>query len=419
MDTLPLLSIVIASRNRVPYAISAIQSILEIPDPRLELVVQDNSDSRELESWVHENVKDVRFRYQYTPPPFSSIANFNAAVALASGEYVCLIGDDDGVNPEIMEAAAWAKTNNVDSLAVKPITNYLWPDPGAQSTLGGRAVDGCLAISGYRAMFAYADTETEMRKLLRNGGLYYLDFQLPKIYHGLVHRRCLEAVHQRTGAYFGGLSPDVFSSLSIGCVAERVVVTDYPLTIAGACRESSSVIEGGRRHSKKLEDAPHFRDRGEYHWCELVPRVYTVETIWVDSGVAGLRAMGRADLVRQLNLPKLAAYCIGADRGVMRPVWNGLLRGLRLTGRARGAGVIAFAGSLVTGPGGRFARRVWNRLLMSVGIRKSYRIVGLMNMVDTSHALVRCLRENGQSFAGCASRLAPIQSATPKEPSNP
>ena len=45
---LPLLSIVIATRNRIPYAISTIESILEISDSRLELIIQDNSDSREL-----------------------------------------------------------------------------------------------------------------------------------------------------------------------------------------------------------------------------------------------------------------------------------------------------------------------------------------------------------------------------------
>ena len=94
----------------------AIQSILEIPDPGLELVVQDNSDSRELESYTSASVVDRRLRYRYTPPPFSMIDNFNAAVELATGEYLCLIGDDDGVNPEIMEAAHWAQGENVDAI---------------------------------------------------------------------------------------------------------------------------------------------------------------------------------------------------------------------------------------------------------------------------------------------------------------
>jgi len=402
---LPLLSIVIPTRNRVPYAISAIQSILEIPDPRLELVVQDNSDSRDLESYVHENIKDNRFRYRYTPQPFSSIDNFNAAVELATGEYVCLIGDDDGVNPEIMEAASWAKSKNVDALALRTAVSYLWQGTGVPSTLFTKLVGGSLSVYGFCGRIRNADMEKEMRKLVRNGGSYYLDFNLPKLYHGLVHRRCLKAVHEKTGAYFGGLSPDIFASLAIACVANRVVVTDYPLTIAGACRGSGSVVEGAiKRHSKKLEDAPHFRDRGEYHWCELVPRVYIPETIWVDSGVAALRAMGREDLVRQLNLPKLAAYCVGANRGVTRPVLRDLFTGMRIVRKNPAIGAIHFAWSLLTGPGAKFARRVWNRFLMIIGTRGIYRIDGLANMVEASHALTRYLKENGQSFADCACR---------------
>src|SRR5436190_7172163 len=317
----PLLSIVIATRNRIPYAQSAIQSILEISDPRLELVVQDNSESRELEKYVRANIFDSRFRYRYTPPPFSSIDNFNAAIELSSGEYICIIGDDDGVNPEILEAAAWAKREDLDSLAIRHRVHYLWPETGITSTRFTEIVGGSLSVMDFSGRITRADAEKEMRRLIGNGGVYYLDFDLPKLYHGLVHRRCLETVRQKTGTYIGGLSPDIFASLAVACIAHRLMITDYPLTIPGACGVSSSVIEGGlRSHSKRLEDAPHFRDRGDYQWCDLVPRVYCTESIWVDSGIAALRAMERDDLVEQLNLAKLPAYSIAANRGVVRPV---------------------------------------------------------------------------------------------------
>ena len=71
-QTAPLLSIVIATRNRLPYAVSAIQSILEISDPRLELVVQDNSDVPVLEACGRDSIRDHRFRYRYTPTPSPS-----------------------------------------------------------------------------------------------------------------------------------------------------------------------------------------------------------------------------------------------------------------------------------------------------------------------------------------------------------
>jgi hypothetical protein len=201
------------------------------------------------------------------------------------------------------------------------------------------------------------------------------------------------------------LSPDIFASLSIACVAKRVAVTDYPLTIPGACRASATAEKSAnKKHSKKLKDAPPFRDMGEYHWCELAPRVYCAEAIWVDSGVAALRAMGREDLVRQLNLPKLAAYCIGSNRDVKWPVMRDLFKGMRIMRKNMAIGVIQFALSYLTGPGMKFARRAWNRFLIIIGIRSVLVIDGLENMVEVSHALTRYLNEKGTSFIGCVRR---------------
>lgn len=400
----PLLSIVIPTRNRIPFAISAIQSILEIPDPRLELVVQDNSDARELESYVIENVQDRRFRYRYTSSPISLIENFNAAVELATGEYVCLIGDDDGVNPEIMEAAAWAKCEDLDSLGVRQTSFYLWPGTGLPSTFFTKVVGGNLTIEHFSGKIVEVDLEKELRALLRNGGLYYLRFNFPKAYHGLARRQCLEAVKEKTGDYFGGLSPDIFMSLAIACVAKRVAVVEYPLTIPGHCRTAENTHHTKDVHLRPLEDAMHFRNRGAYQWCELVPRVYTGETIWVDSAMAALSAMGRDDLVRELNLPKLAAHCIGSYRGIMKPVLRNMFNGLRRTGKNLFIGTIQFIWGVFTGPGVKFIRRAWNRFLLILGVRVSHRIDGLENMVEASHALTRYLKESERSFSDCVRR---------------
>ena len=393
-----LLSIVIPTRDRASYAISAIESILEISDAQLELVIHDNSESPVLESYIRDNSRDSRLRFRYAPRPLSFVANFDAAVGMATGQYVCVIGDDDGVNPEIMAAAAWMKSNHVDCLAVRTAANYLWQGTGVSSTLFTNVRGGSLSVFNFRGATRCADTEKEMRKFVRNGGTSYLDLDLPKLYHGLVHRRCLNAVHEKTGAYFGGLSPDIFASLAIACVADRVVVTDYPLTIPGASASSGSVVEGSlKRHSRRLEDAPHLRNRGVYNWSDLVPRVYSVQTIWADSGIAALRAMGRTDLVSQLNQPKLAAYCVAANHGVMRPVLRHLFKSMRDRRKNPAVGLVQFIWCLGTGPGRNLASRGWNRLLMILGRRSVHRIYGLKSMAEVSHALAdylngKCLR---------------------------
>lgn len=399
----PLLSIVIATRNRALYAMSAIRNILESPDPRLELVIQDNSDNRDLQEWLQSNICDPRLHYHYTADPLSFVHNFDVAAQLASGKYLCFIGDDDGINPEIMKAASWAESMDLDALAVRQSASYVWPDTGIPSTLFVKETGGAMLIKSFEGSLVRADVEGEMRALLRNGGLYYLDRNLPKLYHGLVNRRCLKAVQDKCGVYFAGLSPDTFASLAISCVAQNVMVTDYPLTIPGACRVSGSVVEGQvKAHSKRIEDAPHLRNRGEYHWCEIVPRVYSVETIWVDSSIAALRAMGRDDLVCQLNIPKLAAYCIGANRGVTNQVLRDMFRGLKIQKKNRVLGVFRFGWSLLTGPGFKFAKRVRHRFLLIIGIREDYRIAGIKNIVEASHTLTSYLKEKGRTFPECA-----------------
>ena len=92
MTIQPLLSIAIATKHRDKYCLSAVESILSLPNNNIQVVVQDNSDVQVLNQLLKPYLDDVRLIYNYTPPPFSSIDNFNAALELVTGEYVCLIG---------------------------------------------------------------------------------------------------------------------------------------------------------------------------------------------------------------------------------------------------------------------------------------------------------------------------------------
>lgn len=398
----PLLSIVIPTRNRIQYAISAICSILEISDSRLQLVVQDNSDSNDLEFWIKANVRDLRLTYNYSKCQLSFVDNFNLAVGLAKGEYLCLIGDDDGVNPEIIEATEFIKQENIDCMSVKTIANYVWPNAGIPTTLFTKVTDGNLSISYFNGSIVDANMDNELDAFIRDGGVNYLNFNLPKLYHGIVRHECLEAIKIKTGAYFGGLSPDIFISISLACIVKRVVITDYPLTLPGVCAVSASVLEGLlKKNSKKLKDAPHFRNRGYYKWSELVPRIYCVETIWADSSIAAIQAMGREDLLQKLDLPKLAAYCINSNRGVFRPVIRTLYSGLLSMHKFKVAGTIQFIWYLLllkVNATTMLICRVWNRILMIIGMKNVIRINGLKNIIEASNALTYYLKENGFNF---------------------
>ena len=103
-----VLSIVIPTKNRQKYCIGAVKQILSLNLKNIEICIQDNSDTAELkEIFTKKEYKDIVV-YNYLPGILSFVDNFSHAVALCKGKYICMIGDDDGIMPDIMHAVHYA-----------------------------------------------------------------------------------------------------------------------------------------------------------------------------------------------------------------------------------------------------------------------------------------------------------------------
>jgi glycosyltransferase involved in cell wall biosynthesis len=204
----PLLSIVIATKNREFYCIEAIKSILSISSNEIELAIADNSDTEEIKIFV-ETLSDNRLKYVYDNSPTSSIANFNRAMALSTGDYVCMIGDDDGINLEIIEITNWAKQNDVDSLVGSLSANYRWENTGAPDTLFTKMTGSTLTITPFNCKAQFVDVRKSLIALMKNGATNYLEFKVPKLYHGIIKRDIFQNIKQNTGEYLKGLVIEV------------------------------------------------------------------------------------------------------------------------------------------------------------------------------------------------------------------
>ncbi|MEI6610748.1 MAG: glycosyltransferase [Deltaproteobacteria bacterium] len=217
----PILSILIATKNRVPYCINAIETILKFEDLDFELIVQDNTDTLELFEYVQNKISDKRFKYNYTPPPFSSIDNFNAVIAMASGEYLCLIGDDDGINPEIFKLTRWTSQNNIDAIVPGLNAIYWWPT-ACEAIERLRTTNGLIEISSISGSIKEVNTSKEIIKLMKNGG-NYLELNMPKLYHGIVKKEFMDKIKEHTGHYVGGLSPDIYTAVALTSFIKKII----------------------------------------------------------------------------------------------------------------------------------------------------------------------------------------------------
>jgi glycosyltransferase involved in cell wall biosynthesis len=399
----PLLSIVIPTRNRFKYVKSTILSILSFEYSKLQLVIQDNSDSDELMCWLNENVSDDRLKYNYVDSPLSFVHNFDNAINLVTGDYVCLIGDDDGLNPEITNVVEWMSSVNIDSLSTIISANYVWKNSGVPATKFTKVTGGVLSLAKIDFHLFHSDLEKQLDSFFMNGCNDYLKFGLPKLYQGIVKKECLEIVKKITGNYFGGLSPDIYASITISLVAKKVYVTNYPLIISGVCAESASIIEGLlKKNSKRVEDAPHLRHRGEYEWSTLVPYVYTVETIWADSAIAAIKAMHAERFMSKFNIAKLSAYCIHYNKGIDQQVMQNLSTGLQTLNRNRITGYFDFYFTLTILKTHKISHlffRIYNRILIILKLKKIIRFEGLNDIEFASNTLSNYLTANNITFS--------------------
>ncbi|WP_089604236.1 glycosyltransferase family 2 protein [Acinetobacter piscicola] len=310
----PLISVAIATKNREKYCIEAIKSILGYRNPDIEIAIADNSATTEVKKFIEDiNSNVIKYTY-HGEDNISSIENFNRAMELTTGYYVMLIGDDDSILPKVIEIAQWAKENDIDSICSKENLIYYWPQALDQYP------NGLMISPPSTGKITKIDFRKNLNALLENGLQLYLLYPLPKTYHGLVKRSLMEEIKQKVGHYYGGLSPDLYSSIAVSCVAKNHYVIDEPLSIAGVCAVSTTADNFKGLHSGSLEGIPHLKNRPNYQFSEKIPLYYSVNTIWAESGLKALEELNETELLKKFNMHRLMAQAWIHNRKFIAPI---------------------------------------------------------------------------------------------------
>lgn len=300
----PLLSVIIPTKNRQRYCIEAVKTIAALQDPRVEIVIQDNSDDSSLQQQLLPICENLV--YNYHAGIISFVDNFSEAIAHSTGKYLCIIGDDDGVLPNIVATAEKMEREGLDAVVPGLNSVYSWPD--AHPFIKG-------AENGYLCLAFMKNKETEincteaLNGLLKNAGQEYQRLYLPRIYHGLVKRECLEAIREKAGSFFGGLTPDMYNAVALSLICKKVCGLYYPITVSGMCPKSASAASATGKHTGRLEDAPHFNGHAHYEWDQKAPAIYSVESIWAETMMAALKDFGATDCYEKINIRYLDSLC--------------------------------------------------------------------------------------------------------------
>lgn len=305
---MPVLSVIVPTHNRAIYARSCIEAVLSFPDSDLELVVSDTSTDGLLVQWLNGDGArwraDPRMRYVKIDTPSNLTLNHNDAMAMATGEYACIIGDDDAITSAAIAAARWAADHDVAAVSQTVTATYAWPDFRSRLARGGHAARLYLPTGPGNMVWrsASADLDAALARAFQSTD------SMPRCYHGVVRRSLLEDVKARTGAYFHGSSPDMSGAVAMACLIDQYVETTLPLTIPGVSGGSNSGRSAMNTHKGELSAETQTSGFEQAGWTAGVPRFFAVETVWAHAGLATLQHL-RPDLIGVFNFIELLALC--------------------------------------------------------------------------------------------------------------
>lgn len=296
-----LLSIVIPTKNRYLYLKNLLTLIDSFNNGEIEVVIQDNSDDNsEFVEYLHSK-RYAHLVYNYTKDNLTIVENSDLSIYNSSGEYVCFIGDDDGVTPLIIDVVKWMKDNHQEIL-VPSEASYYWPDYYNSKT--GK-LSGTITYLEYSHKIKYISTQNSLINLFKNGCT--VRDGLPLLYHGIVRRKILDQISDKTGTFFPGPSPDMANGVALALLVDKYVTIDSPIIISGASKFQGGGARAMKNQAAELESLPFLPTDIITCWEKEIPRIWTAETIWAESAIKALRRMGYENLVEKIDYEYLYA----------------------------------------------------------------------------------------------------------------
>lgn len=291
-----LVSVVVPTKNRYFYLKYLINLLDSFKLNELELVIQDNSDNNTEILEFLKQINNANIKYFYSNEKLSMSGNSDLAVLHSTGEYVCFIGDDDGVCRNIVDCVKWMKENDIDSLRT-PWTAYRWGDYNKLRQRNG--LSGTLLYKNPESSYKLVDPLKELKKSLRKG--FQSLENMPLLYNGIVRREILEKVFSVGDTYFPGGSPDISNSVSMCFFTEKHAIAEIPVIIAGNSKMTGGGIYKRKGRISQLEDVGFISQSVIDNWEQNIPKIWAGRFAWPESGIKALRYVNHEELIDSLN----------------------------------------------------------------------------------------------------------------------
>ncbi|MCV9998885.1 glycosyltransferase [Pararhizobium sp. YC-54] len=262
----PKLTICVPSRNRQRYFQETIRSQLMNLRTDVEYVFADNSDDALImNGFMEDLLADPRVKYlPSVDRVLSMVENWDRCVEAATGEFICMIGDDDYVDADVASLIARSQQEHsaVDVFVWSRLT-YNWPDNRAKRCNVAvplkTEVHRIPRAALYREFFSWKG-----EKATPNMAFGF--------YHGAVAKHVMDKIKTRFGGkYCEYPTVDFENVCKVLVTAEHIFYSERPFSVLGSCAQSNSAkitqIDNAKERNalfmsetgRNIDDDPHMK----------------------------------------------------------------------------------------------------------------------------------------------------------------
>jgi len=291
-----LLSIIVPTKDRYKYLKHLILLIQGFNLKEIELVIQDNTkNNAEILTFIKkQSYSHLKYFHQSEKIPLEQ--NATKALLNSTGDYICYIGDDDGVTRNIVECVKWMNRENIESLRSRKPYHYLWPDAVINSNNKHSSV---LAYYNSKETYEFLNPIEELNKVC-GFGMQSIGL-MPKLYHGIVRRDILDEIYRIGGRYFPGAAGDMANAVALSFIVKRFVVIDFPVTIHGSSKMLGGGIVQRKNEIAKLDEVDFISQKVRDNWEKKIPRFWHTCFVWPESGTKALRYMSKEEFIEKID----------------------------------------------------------------------------------------------------------------------
>lgn len=319
-------SIVIPTRDREKTLGMTLQTCLAQDFDDYEIVVADNSTTNATFELVHR-LDSPKIKYVRPPAPLAMTDNWNFAINQASGEFITVLGSDDGLLLHALpELDRLIRMLDVKMLRWDPVC-YNWPDLPACSDIAPNDLLVPIKQLDHYIPVRRRDSR-EMMLAAASSQISYAE--LPMIYCTVIHHQLIEELQERTGTILKSECPDIYSGFAFAHLCDHYHSIDAPLSI-----NALSAASNGYATIFLKEQSPVFEDfkalnlRANHVLHDWIPKIPVFTALVTNAFIYAKAALFPADESLVFDRRHMIDSSLKELRAANETEWKAALQAVR------------------------------------------------------------------------------------------